>query len=375
MRVALANVAPLLLLPRCSPPRMDITVCTGGACAESGAELLLDACTVLAAGDTSIEVKSAFCSGECPAEFAMLCPKRGQLESYQASCGTLDEALAAAEEAITAAESSVEPGLREAFLACAEAKEAEAGGDHQGALDKYAAALKLAPAALNEPCQPPLDAEVAAWAGSRWSESLFSSVLIFESVEGAESLANNAEFGTCGGGTVLVDKKVVTTPKLSLLGCALSDEHDGRGLSGLWEDSAGGAGAFELTMMPSGRSFTGTLTAAGGEARPWSGLRKAAPPAAGNGKPAPRGPRRRGPRGEAPPSRVKWLHDARLARARCHLELGDAVAAVDEARAATQLCCRAPVGHAALAEMLEASGDAQAAEEARAEVAYLKAAA
>ena len=72
--------------------RMDISVCTGGACSESGAERLLHACSVLASGDEKMEVKSAFCSGECPANFAMLSPRRGAMEAYEAKCDTVEEA-------------------------------------------------------------------------------------------------------------------------------------------------------------------------------------------------------------------------------------------------------------------------------------------
>jgi len=60
-----------------------------------------------------------------------------------------------------------------------------------------------------------------------------------------------------------------------------------------------------------------------------------------------------------------------VAKARCSLQLGDAEAAVAEARAATAMCCRTPSGWLALAEALEASGEALGAKEARAELAYL----
>ena len=77
-------------------------------------------------------------------------------------------------------------------------------------------------------------------------------------------------------------------------------------------------------------------------------------------------------RNQPPPSGVEWIHQSRLGSSRCSLGLGDAAAAVDEARAATELCCRAASGWAALAEALEASGDdAEGAQRARAEVEYL----
>ena len=135
---------------------MDITVCTGGACSEAGAELLLDACSVLAAGDPSIEVKSAFCSGECPANRAMLSPRRGAIEAYEAKGSTVDECIASATAAIAQAESQVGDGLTEAFVALAEAKAAALAGDAATARERYAAALAGAPAGLLEPCQPEL---------------------------------------------------------------------------------------------------------------------------------------------------------------------------------------------------------------------------
>ena len=74
----------------------------------------------------------------------------------------------------------------------------------------------------------------------------------------------------------------------------------------------------------------------------------------------------------APPSRARWLHESLLGRARCHLALGDAAAAVDDATRATELCCREPSGFDALAEALDAAGDGGAAKEARREAEYLR---
>ena len=78
-------------------------------------------------------------------------------------------------------------------------------------------------------------------------------------------------------------------------------------------------------------------------------------------------------RSQTPASRVGWVHEALLGKARCSLALGDTSAAVEDAKAATVLCCRTVSGWAALAEALEASGDLPAAEEVRRELAYLKA--
>ena len=351
--------------------RLEITVCTGGICGENGADLLLDACSVLAAGDAAIEVKTAFCSGECPVGAAMLCPSRGSLEAYEATCGTVEEAVASAQGAIAAAEATILPGLKEAFLLGVEARAAEAAGsdaDLRLACERYAAAIAAAPASLLEPCHEPLEPEPLAWEGSCWKESLFSSELAF-----SEALE-----ASCGGGTALVDKKVVSMPTLTLRGEGEAGE-DGREaarmLAGRWEDTEGGRGRFELTMGAAGLTFDGVFTtdAEGGETAAWHGVRKAAKPAPGQRVQRRRGARPRVNRDETPPSRVKWLHEAWLAKGRCHTTLGETAAAVDAARAATRLCCRTASGWVALAEAVEAhGGDPDEASGARAQAEYLK---
>ena len=353
-------------------PRMEISVCNGGACTKNGALLLLEACSVLAASDAKIEVKTIICSGECPFNLAMISPVRGTVEAYAATCNTLESAIESAEAALATAGASVEPSLRTAFVLIQQSKEAEAAGEFPRALEGYDAVLKAAPANLLEPRQATLS-ESLEWQGSQWGESLFSSDLVLGSKSAAES-DGTVEFGACGGGQAIVDKKVVTTPRVSLLACTVQ----ARQLSGQWVDSAGLKGTFELTMSENGHSFTGVLRYEGDvsrEPRPWRGVRKAAKGVRARGRPA--------KRAEAPPSPVKWLHDAYLAKARCHLARGDVDAAVQEARAATVLCCRAPSGWVALAEALEASasqGRARGASDAagaaaaiaRAEVEYLE---
>ena len=229
--------------PRAAAPHMEIAVCTGGACLESGAELLVDACSVLAAGDPKLEVKTVFCSGECPAASAMLCPSRGMVEAYEAKCATTEDAIASATAAIEAADSSVSAGLTEAFTASTEAKAAEEAGDMATALAKYSATLACAPADLLEPCQTPLEPETLVWGGSRWAEDVFKSDL---------SVSESAA-ATCGGGQALVNGKVVTSPSVTMLeeSCAI----DGLKYAGRWEDSSGGAGDFEVTMTDDGRAF------------------------------------------------------------------------------------------------------------------------
>ena len=115
-----------ITLLRAAAPRMDITVCTGGTCGENGGETLLGACAALASGNPAVTVRSAMCTGECPSDYAMLCPKAGKIDAYEASCSTLDDALASAEKAISSAASFVLPGLKAAFVAYTEKKNASA---------------------------------------------------------------------------------------------------------------------------------------------------------------------------------------------------------------------------------------------------------
>lgn len=174
LRTPMLFVVPLLSRPS---PRMEVTVCTGGACAESGAEMLLDACSALAAGDAKLEVKTAFCSGECPAAHAMLCPKKGSEEAYEASCSTLEDAIASAEAALSTAKVDIQPGLKDAFILSVEAKSAEERGDMEAARDAYTGLLATVPADLLEPCQEPLPSEPIDWDGSKWAEDSFASEL------------------------------------------------------------------------------------------------------------------------------------------------------------------------------------------------------
>lgn len=364
------------LSPRIGNIGLIITVCTGGACSEGGAERLLDACSVLAAGDATIEVTTAFCSGECPANLAMLSPRRGAMEAYEAKCSTVDEAIASATAAIAQAESQIGDGLTEVFIALAEAKAAALAGDAATARERYAAALASAPPGLLEPCQQPLEPETLEWAGSRWAEDRYSTEL---SLATAEKSAEDPEaaFGTCGGGNRVVDRKVVPKATLTLRDCRV----DGLRLTGRWEDTDGGAGEAELLMSESGRTFEGSLRseAAGAEAAAstWTGVRKSSAVGRGGRGRGGRGGGRggRGGRGamrtETPPSRAKWVHEAWVAKARCSLALGDADTAIADARAATLMCCRTPSGWLALADALEANGEALGAKDARAELAYL----
>ena len=152
---------------------MDITVCTGGTCGENGGETLLGACAALASGNPAVTVRSAMCTGECPSDYAMLCPKAGKIDAYEASCATLDDALASAEKAISSAASFVLPGLKAAFVAYTEARQAEDANDFETACERYGAALKGAASVL-DPCHEPLAAETDCHrrASDRWHSAL-----------------------------------------------------------------------------------------------------------------------------------------------------------------------------------------------------------
>jgi len=106
-------------------------------------------------------------------------------------------------------------------------------------------------------------------------------------------------------------------------------------------------------MSADGRRFSGRLGDDDGSELEWTGFR------------------RQGARGEAPPRRVAWLHEALLGRGRCRLKAGDAAEALEDARAATALCCRAASGWLLAADAAEASGDEEAARAARDEYEWL----
>ena len=165
---------------------------------------------------------------QCPSDYAMLCPKAGKIDAYEASSPRRD-ALASAEKAISSAASFVLPGLKAAFVAYTEARRAEDAGDVATALEKYGAALKGAASVL-DPCHEPLAAETLEWAGTVWAESLFASNL---AVAGADF----DQFGECGGGQALEEGKVVELPRVTLLKPTV----DGAHASGRWEDDVGAA--------------------------------------------------------------------------------------------------------------------------------------
>ena len=329
---------------------MDLTVCTGGACLESGAELLYEAACVLSSADDKLwkarggGVKTAFCSGECPPNGAMLCPKRAMAPSYVAACSTVDEAIASAEGALEAAGAVYDSSLKDAYLAKLKGDAAAAAGNHAEALEAYATALAAAPKALlDEPSQAAVEDESLEWDTSKWSESLFDSTLTCGDTITAFEYAS---FGK-GGCVQLTD---------------CTSDGDTRMLSGMWEDAeAGTAGEFSIAMSANGRKFVGTLTdEADGEPKEWTGMRKSSGRGAGR------------MRGEKPSKRVAWLHELLLGKSTAALATGDADGAVDAAEKATALCCQTASGWEALAAAKEGTGDEEAAAAAREEAEWLK---
>ena len=323
---------------RAPAPVMQITVCNGGTCTENGAEALLDAITFLSASDEKLHkirgggVRTAMCSGECPGNGAILCPKRGMVASYVAPCKMADEVLESAEAALAAAKVKGVEDLKAVFLSFREAQET-------GSLDAYAEALRMTPEALFAPSQMELPDEPLEWDQSIWVESLSGGDLAMgESTATFEYACSNAEDGS----------------SLQLLDVTADDEAGT--LSGIWEDGDSAAGSFMITMAANGRRFDGTLTDdADASERPWSGTRK-----------------RTGRRGEAPSARIAWLHDLLLSASRARLEAGDAPGAVGAAAQATDLCCQTASGWVALSEARDAAGDAEGAKAARDEAEWLR---
>jgi hypothetical protein len=251
----------------------------------------------------------------------MLCPKRGMMESYVAPCDTTEAAIASAEGVLDTIGVAVDPELRTALVAMLGAQAASDEGDWAAAASQYERALAATPAALLAPSQLPLEPEPLDWASTRWDESLFSSELAV---------------------TDALDAKCAD---LALSQCVADAE--AHSLQGVWEDANGASGTFKIEMRGDGRQFSGSLTsAADSSVREWRGTRK--------GKGGGRRPMRRG---EKPSAQVEWVHKMHLAKARCHMKLGEADAAIQASRAATELCCRAANGWGLLAEAWAMAGD------------------
>ena len=198
--------------------------------------------------------------------------------------------------------------------------------------------LSVLPTALLQPSQAPLESESLSWEGTGWEENLFGSSLAF----GAS--AAEGDFGTCKGGMRLYEVTV--------------DEPE-RALRGRWQQGEQ-EGNFELLLTGDGRRFTGKLVDGEGGSRAWEGMRK------GTGT----GMRRRR-RGAPPELKLLWLHSALLSRGRMQLAAGAAKAAMDDARAATTLCCRTASGWTLLSESASACGDTEEAEAAKHEAEWL----
>jgi hypothetical protein len=138
------------------------------------------------------------CTGVCPAKFAMISPRKGAIEDYEAKCDTFNDAITSATAAIFAADAIIADGLRGAFIAASEAKNAETAGDMSTARHRYAEAIAAAPATLLKPCQMPLNPEPTDWSGSRWTEDAFSSDLVLSTELGRAANDTERADGTCG---------------------------------------------------------------------------------------------------------------------------------------------------------------------------------
>jgi len=310
-----------------------ITVCTGGACTASGAAALLECASILTSTEPQILVKATSCCSVCPrAQKVVVCASEGQDQPYSA---VASDPLAAATALVTAAglNAADASSLSEVYTDLVAARVADSAEEQ---VTRYASVVEAGTSLLEVPAHAPLEPEPLEWEATEWQQSLLS--------DGAEPLVlsestANFEFGECGA-TLLLD--------------AVADEGT---LSGLWEDASGGSGAFALEMTADGRRFHGTLSDdADGTEQVWSGVRR---PAGGSGA-------------EAAPQRIAWLHEALLGRGRAQLKAGEHALALEDARAATRLCCRTASGWLLLAEVAEACGDGDTAQAARDEYQWLE---
>lgn len=302
--------------------------------------MLLDAAAVLLCKrNDEAKVMNFACSNECPGNGCVATPNRGITPSRTLPTGDATSALDSACALIEESGFAVEDSLKRAFLARCEAQSLLQAGQAAEAEEQFSATLAEAPAELFAPAHAPIEGEPAEWDASLWKESLFDSQLRFD------QSCTTYEYGQCGKGS------------LQLLDC----EVDGCTLRGQWEGDLGEGedyGHFEVTMRDDGRGFRGTLQSEeGGTEHAWSGRRIATS---------------RVRRTERPPWSVRWLFESFQGRARARLALEKSGAALEDAKAAVELCCRAPAGYALLEEVALACGDEATSAEAREELAWLR---
>ena len=317
----------------------EVAMCQGGACTRNGGPLLLDAAAVLLSKHTDqVKVMNFACSNECPAKGCVATPNRGVTPSRTLPTGDANSALSSASEIVHEAGFDLDESLKRAFLSNAAATALLEAGDAGEAEAQFSAALAEATDASLAPAHAPIEGEPAVWEASVWRESLFDAELR------CDDSATAFEFGTCSGGELQLIDVVV----------------DGVSLSGEWEGDLGegaDAGTFQLNMRDDGRGFLGVLTSESGGQTSWKGRRVATT---------------RTRRTERPPWGVRWVYSAFQGRSRARLAIGDKEGAVEDAKAAVALCCRAPAAYSLLAEVAGACGEEGLKVEAEEELAWLR---
>ena len=171
---------------RAAPPRMHITaavaaaprtpgitVCTASRLPrrKNGGESLLSACSALASGNRGCHRALGDCAPASAHRTTRCCAPAGKIDGYEATCATLDDALASAEKAISSAASFHNTrGLKAAFVTYSSRGAPRTQSISATALEKYGAALKGAASVL-DPCHEQLAAEARGeWTGTVWAE-------------------------------------------------------------------------------------------------------------------------------------------------------------------------------------------------------------
>ena len=340
MRRTVAPSTSLLLLLPAATSAVAVTICTGGACSVSGAARLLETATILSADDDAVCVEPMSCCSVCPRGKAVVL--NNGAGNYAAPANNDAEMIASATELLTR---EPDPALLAAVGALNEARAASKSNEKAS---KFTAVLSspTVQSLLEQRGHSDLEPESFEWEATTWNVREEVSAwdgprVTTTPLELSDSTAN-FEFGTCGD-IVLMD--------------CVSDEEEPPTLSGIYEDGASGSGGeFSFAMSEDGRRFDGSLNDDDGSVREWSGLRQGAG----------------GSRDEAPPPRLAWLHEALVGRGECRLESGKKAEALEDARAATALCCRSASGWKLREKAAEAAGEAEEAEEARKECEWLE---
>ena len=307
---------------------LKVDVCQGGACMRAGGASVLEAAEVLAPSGTT--VMPAECMAGCCQQVVVRIDGAMEKLIVRREAEAVERAL----QLVQASGAEINPTLIAALQAKVEAADALLEGSLEDAVSGFTQALMHVDVESHEPAHDEVPTEELVWEETTWAceGGSFGSELIFDESSTA------FEFGRVDeSATLLTD-------------CSISEADEGNGctLSGYFEASEG-TGELELTMSADGRRFDGVMTwDEDGSTEAWRGVRAS-----------------ESTYSEEPPRTVRWLFESLVGRARAQLQLGDAVAALDDARDACRLCCRARSGWEVRVEAAEACGEAHEAEAAR----------